>query len=184
MTPTDKKAERRLAVTVLGEFSDSLAQNLITDLIRRGGHIYDCRMAPLGDQCCMALLVGGNWSTLGKLETALPTIAEKLGVSIQFRNTTAREPDLKTYRPYAVELIAPAQADLLSQVLGFFRHHEAIVHDLAAQEYDSAHTGVRLCNLTLAAHIPVQHRPQAIREAYMDLCDELNADGIFDPIKT
>lgn len=184
MTQNEKKNERRLAVSILGEFDENLARNLISDLIRRGGHVYDCRITPLGTQLSITLLVGGNWSTLGKLETALPSMAEKFSVSIQFRNTVSSTPDIKTCRPYAVELIAPSQADLLPQVLAFFHHHEAIVHDLAAQEYESAHTGATLCNLTMAAYIPVSHRPQAIREAYMDLCDELNADGIFDPIKT
>jgi glycine cleavage system transcriptional repressor len=36
----------------------------------------------------------------------------------------------------------------------------------------------------MVCHVPVSQHPQALREAFMDLCDDLNADGMMDPIKT
>ena len=86
-------------------------------------------------------------------------------------------------RPYAVEIIAPQEAGLLRDVLDFFRSHESAVVEIVAQHYDAAQTGAALASLQMVVHVPISAHPPALRESFMDLCDELHADGLLDPIK-
>lgn len=185
MTQTDKSnGQRRLAVTAMGINRQGLALDLIRSVIERGCLIIDCRVVPLGQSLTVTFLIGGNWSALGRLETALPNLAEKLDIQIQYQSTEAGTQGTPDYRPYAVEVIAPSKADLVPQVLDFFHAQNVRINELATQEYLSTHTGAAMCNMSLVVHMPVSQHPQALRESFMDLCDELNADGILDPIKT
>jgi glycine cleavage system transcriptional repressor len=172
-----------LAFTVIGPESDGQTRELVRAILDRGCEIVECRLARLGTCLTASLVVSGNWSTLGRLETALPTLAERLSLKLQVQRTESTEPQT-SMRPYAVEVVAPRRPDLLGHLLGFFEEQEVQVREIVTQTYASGYTGAEMCNVHLVVHVPVDQHPQALRDAFMDLCDELNADGMFDPIKS
>ena len=174
---------RLLAITAVGPSREHLGLALTRGILERDCVLLDCRIVPLGSSICASFLVSGNWSALGRLESALPALSEQLGLSIHFNRTDDRKSQA-AYRPYGVEVIAPQRADLLVHVLDFFKSQEVHLSEIVMQNYHSNHTGAAMCTLQLMAHIPVSQHPQAMRESFMDLCDELNADGLLDPIKT
>lgn len=177
------KDNELLTISVLGRPKPQLALELFKAIRERGGEVEDCRIAQIGDRLTANLLVSGNWSTLGRLETALPGIAEKLEMQVRFERCEARSFNPE-YRPYAAEVIAPQQADLLVHLLEFFENQDVEVAEISTQKYSSTYTGAEMCSVQMVLHVPVNQHPQALRESFMDLCDDLNADGMLDPIKT
>jgi glycine cleavage system transcriptional repressor len=174
--------KKYLSIVALGANRDKLAVDLVGAIARRGCAIADCRIAPLGDHFSAALLLAGNWSAMGKMESALPGIAEQLGLAIQFQHTQS-SPGQSDYRPYAAEAVAPQQPRLLGEIIHFFTDQNIRVVEVSAQVYDSSLTGAAMCNLHLALQVPNDHHPQTLRDAFMDICDDLHADGLLDPIK-
>lgn len=172
-----------LSISVLAPPRPQIGLELFRAIRERGGEVEDCRIAPLGDRLTVNLIVSGNWSTLGRLETALPGVAEKLELQVRFERCGPREQNPE-FRPYAADVIAPQQADLLVNLLEFFKGQDVIVAEMSSQKYSSGHTGAFMCSVQMVLHVPVNQHPQALRESFMDLCDDLNADGMLDPIKT
>jgi glycine cleavage system transcriptional repressor len=172
-----------LSISVLAPPRPQISLELFRAIRERGGEVEDCRIAPLGDRLTVNMVVSGNWSTLGRLETALPCIAEKLELQVRFERCGAREPNPE-FRPYAADVIAPQQPELLVHLLEFFQAQDVLVPEMNTQKYQSGHTGASMCSVQLVLHVPVNQHPQALRESFMDLCDDLNADGMLDPIKT
>lgn len=160
-----------------------MALDLLDAISKRGCEIMECRIAPLGDQFSVALLVAGNWSALGKLESALPGLAEKLELQLHHVHGDG-PPDASDYRPYVAEVSAPRQNALLRELLAFFHTNGVRVVEANAQAYDSGYTGGAMSNVHLALQVPMNQHPQTLRESFMDLCDELHADGMLDPIKS
>ncbi|MDR3414991.1 MAG: ACT domain-containing protein [Nevskia sp.] len=176
-------SENLLSISVLASPRPQLALELFKAIRERGGEVEDCRIAPVGDRLTANLVVSGNWSALGRLETALPGIAEKLDLQVRFQRCGMREqnPD---FRPYAADVIAPQQPDLLVHLLEFFHGQDVQVAEMSTQKYQSTHTGAGMVSVQMVLHVPVNQHPQALRESFMDLCDDLNADGMLDPIKS
>lgn len=172
-----------LALVALAPSRERLAGDLVDAIEKRGCEVAECRIAPLGQQFSAALLLTGNWSALGKLESALPGLAEALGLNVHAAHTESAE-DATDFRPYAAEIIAPQHGKLLGELLGFFAAQDVRVMDINAQAYESGYTGAALTSINLALHVPLNQHPQTLREAFMDLCDDLHADGLLDPIKT
>lgn len=172
-----------LSISVLARPRPELALELFRAINERGGEVEDCRFAPVGDLLTTNMVVSGNWSALGRLETALPGIAEKLDFQVRFQRCGMREqnPD---FRPYAADVIAPQQPDLLVHLLEFFHGQGVEVAEMTTQKYVSTHTGAGMYSMQMVLHVPSNQHPQALRESFMDLCDDLNADGMLDPIKT
>jgi glycine cleavage system transcriptional repressor len=176
-------SENLLSISVLAPPRPLLALELFRAIRERGCEVEDCRIAPIGDRITANMVVSGNWSALGRLETALPGVAEKLELQVRFQRCNAREPN-PDFRPYAADVIAPQQPDLLVHLLEFFNGQDVQVAEMSTQKYLSTHTGAGMCSVQLVLHVPVNQHPQALRESFMDLCDDLNADGMLDPIKT
>lgn len=174
---------KHLCLVALGPNRDRLAVDLVNAIARRGCNVNDCRITPLGTHFAAALMLSGNWSAMAKMESALPGLAEHLGLAIQYDHG---HPDINAaeFRPYAAEVIAPQQLRLLGELLDFFTQQEVRVVEVSAQDYDSGFTGANMCTIHLALHVPLTQHPQTLRDNFMDLCDDLHADGLLDPIKT
>lgn len=174
---------KHLCLVALGANRDRLAADFVNAIARRGCNITDCRITPLGSHFAASLMLSGNWSAMAKMESALPGIAEGLGLTIQYQhghpNGSARE-----YRPYSAEIIAAQQPRLLGVLLDFFDSQGVQIVEVSAQDYNSGLTGADMCTVHLALHVPLSQHPQLLRDSFMDLCDELQADGLLDPIKT
>lgn len=177
------KADNLLSISVLAPSRPRITLDLFRAVRERGCDIEDCRLAPVGDRVGATLLASGTWAALGKLETALPNLAQKFEMLVQFSRCAPRG-TTPEFRPYAVEVFAPQHADLLVHLLEFFAGQEVDVPEVMTQKYDSQHTGASMCSVHMVVHVPVNQHPQALRESFMDLCDDLNADGLLDPIKT
>jgi len=175
--------ENHLSISVLAPQRPQLALDLFKAIRERGCEVEDCRISPSGDRLAASLVVSGNWSALGRLETALPGLAQKLELLVQFTRCgpKAQNPE---FRAYAVDVVAPQQQDLLLHLLEFFQSQDVEVSEIVTQKYQSSYTGAGMCSVQIVLHVPVNTHPQALRDAFMDLCDELNADGVLDPIKT
>lgn len=172
-----------LSLCALAPSQDRLAYELVRAIQQRGCEIQECRIAPLGDHVSAALLISGNWSAVGRLESALPGLAEQLGFELHWVHS-AMSPISDDRRPYTAEIVAPQQSTTLVDLLGFFNEQGVRITDIHAQSYKSGLTGAEMCNIHLALQVPLNQHPQALREAFMDLCDELHADGMLDPIKS
>ena len=174
---------KHLALVAIAAQRERLATDLIGAIEKRGCQIAECRIAPLGRQFSACLLLTGNWSALGKLESALAGLAESLDMRLLAEHTEMPAP-AEDYRPYAAEVIAPQQNALIGEILGFFAAQDVRVVEINAQSYASGFTGADMSSINLALQVPLNQHPQTLREAFMDLCDDLHADGLLDPIKS
>lgn len=177
------RVENQLALSVLALARPNLPLDLFRAIRERGCDVEDCRLSPIGDQLGASLIVSGTWAALGKLEMALPGLAQKLELQILFSRCGQRG-QMPDYRPYAVEVVAPQQQDLIVHLLEFFNGQDVLVAEIMTQKYASSYTGAGMYSVQLVVHVPVNQHPQSLRESFMDLCDDLNADGLLDPLKT
>lgn len=175
--------KKHLCLVALGPSRERLAADLINAIAHRGCNVTECRITPLGAHFSAALMLTGNWSAMARMESALPGVAEHLGLNIQYDHGDAPD-SAADFRPYSAEVIAPQQPRLLGELLEFFAQQGSHVVEVSTQAYDSSFTGATMCNIHLALHVPMAQHPQSLRDAFMDLCDDLHADGMLDPVKT
>src|SRR5699024_1594198 len=90
--------KKHLCLVALGHSRERLAADLVNAVARCGCNISDCRITPLGTHFAASLMHSGNWSAMAKMESALPGVAEDLGLAVQYEYG---EPgvDAAEYRP-------------------------------------------------------------------------------------
>lgn len=174
--------ETFLVVSALGEDRPGLVKEFSAAISDSGCSIKDSRMAVLGSEFAMALLVAGNWNAIAKFESMLPRVAERLGVNAQARRTEPRS-NTSNHIPYAVEVVAIDQAGIVQDVADFFARRDINIEDLYTATYPAPHTGAPMFSLHITVGIPSDLAIATIRGEFMDFCDDLNLDAMLAPVK-
>jgi glycine cleavage system transcriptional repressor len=171
-----------IAISAIGNDRTGLVYDLTRVVADCGGNILESRMTALGNEFATLLLVSGNWHTLAKLEGELAKLAESSGLTITSRRTEPRAPraDMMSY---TVDVVCLDQPGVLHALAGFFSSRGIDIGDINTRAYNAAHTGAPMFSVYMVVHIPTRIHIAALREEFMDLCDNLNLDAILEPLK-
>ncbi|KAB7628309.1 glycine cleavage system protein R [Alkalilimnicola sp. S0819] len=174
--------QKLLVITALGEDRPGIVNELARVVSEAGCNIEDSRMTVLGGEFAVILLVKGKWNELAKLETNLPGLGRKLGLMVSSKRTECprRQGDLL---PYAVEVVAVDHPGIVQQLANFFSQRKINIRDMSTASYAAAHTGTAMFSVQMSVDVPAGMHIAALREEFMDFCDQLNLDAIIEPIK-
>jgi glycine cleavage system transcriptional repressor len=171
-----------IVVSALGSDRTGLVYDLTRVVLECTGNIVDSRMSALGSEFAMLLLVSGNWHTLAKLETELAKLAETSGITVSLRRTEQRAAR-KDVLTYSVDVVCLDQPGIVHNLAGFFSSRGIDIAELTTRSYAAAHTGAPMFSVQMIVHVPAKVHIAALREEFMDLCDQLNLDAILEPVK-
>ena len=172
-----------IVVSAIGSDRTGMVYDLTRVILDCGGNITESRMTALGSEFAMAMLVGGNWHTLARLETELKKLGEETNLTVLVRRTEERpaRPDVVTY---SVDVVSLDQPGIVFNLAGFFSSRGIDIAELSTRSYAAAHTGAPMFSVQLVVHIPSRIHLAALREEFMDMCDHLNLDAILEPVKS
>ena len=170
-----------IVLSAIGTDRTGVVQDITKVIMGCGGNIEESRMATLGAEFAMLMLVSGNWHTLTKLERQL----EKLGGdSLTFTIRKTGERTTKVDRmPYAVDVVSLDQQGIVFGLANFFAAHDVEIADVATRSYAAAHTGAPMFAVQMAVNIPSSVQISQLRDEFLELCDRLNLDAILEPVK-
>ncbi|MGQ0384593.1 MAG: glycine cleavage system protein R [Gammaproteobacteria bacterium] len=172
-----------IAISAIGDDRIGLVHDLSKVVTDCGGSISESRMAALGNEFAMLLLVAGNWHSIARIETELAKLAESAGMTIQVRRTAER-PAREDMVPYSVDVVCIDQAGIVSGMSGFFASRGIDIGELSTRGYAAAHTGAQMFSVYMIVNVPSRIHVGALREEFMDFCDQMNLDAILEPVKS
>ncbi len=136
-----------------------------------GGNISESRMANLGTEFAMLLLVSGNWHALAKLETELKRLMETSNLSVHLRRTEPRSARTDML-PYSIDVVC---LDFSTRGID--------IAEVSTRSYPAAHTGAPMFSVQMIINVPSRIHVAHLREEFMEFCDSLNLDAILEPVK-
>ena len=177
-TPT----KQYLVISALGQDRPGIVRNLTRPIMELGANILDSRMSILGGEFAIQMMVEGSWDAIAKLEAQLPSLGERLELTMLCKRTSGQRQEPDTL-PYAVSVIALDHPGIVSQLAEFFSNRHINIQDLHTDSYRAAHTGTPMFNANMTVNIPANQSIARLREEFLDFCDSLNLDGILEPSK-
>jgi len=182
MSETPAARNNQLVLSALGEDKPGIIDELSRCVLDSGCTILDSRMVVLGGNFALLLQVGGNWNNIARLEHQLPTLASGLGLTINAQRTAARQPG-KELLPYGVDVISLDQPGIVHNLATFFSHRKINIQEMVTSCYPAAHSGTPMFSVHMSVDIPANTQISALREEFMEFCDQLNLDAAIEPIK-
>jgi glycine cleavage system transcriptional repressor len=182
-TPASNAMKQLIVINAIGSDRTGLVYDLTRAVADCGGNILESRMSALGTEFAMLLLVAGNWHTPAKLEAELKKLTDASGITATLRKTEARapRPDVVTY---TVDVVCLDQPGIVYNLAGFFSSRGIDIAELSTRSYAAAHTGAPMFAVQMVIHIPNRIHIAALREEFLDLCDQMNLDAILEPMKS
>ena len=178
----DTPTKQFIAISAIGSDRTGLVYDLTRVVADCGGNILESRMTALGNEFAVLMLVAGNWHTLAKLEGELAKLGESSGLAITSRRTEPK-PARADMVSYTVDVVCLDQPGVLHALSGFFSSRGIDIGDVTTRSYSAAHTGAPMFSVYMVVHVPTRIHIAALREEFMDLCDNLNLDAIPEPLK-
>ncbi|MDH5786029.1 MAG: glycine cleavage system protein R [Chromatiales bacterium] len=175
-------AKQYLVISALGQDRPGIVKNLTQPISDSSANILDSRMTILGGEFAILMMVEGSWDTIAKLENQLPSLGDKLGLTIVSKRTDSQQPQTNAI-PYQVNVVALDHPGIVNHLAEFFSSRNINIQDLYTDSYNAAHTGTPMFTATLVVNIPGDIAISRLREEFFYFCDGLNLDGILEPAK-
>lgn len=174
--------EQLLVISALGDNATNVVRDLTRVVLDCGGNIKESRMAALGSEFAVLLLVSGNWHTMTRLEKDLARHAQSNGMTIQLKRTEPRK-FAKELLPYAIDVVGLDQPGIINNMSAFLSARQIEISDVTTRSYVAATTGTPMFSVQMLISIPATVHISALREEFMEFCDQLNIDAIIEPVK-
>ncbi len=172
-----------LAISAIGSDRVGLVHDLSKVIADCGGNISESRMTALGAEFAVLMLVTGNWHSMARIETDLKRLAEASDITLQIRRTDER-PVHEDQVPYSVDVVCLDQTGIVAALSGFFAARGIDISEMNTRSYPAPHTGAPMFGVYMVVAVPSSIHLGAMREEFMDLCDNLNLDAILEPVKS
>jgi glycine cleavage system transcriptional repressor len=181
-TPSKDPMKQHLAVSAIGSDRTGMVHELTRIVTDCGGSIAESRMAALGSEFAMLMLVHGNWHTLARVESELQRLTEKDGLSVQLKRTEPKGPR-EDMLPYSVDIVSLDQTGIVAGLAGFFASRGIDISEGSTRSYAAAHTGAPMFSVQMIIQVPSRLHVAHLREEFLDYCDSTNLDAILEPVK-
>jgi glycine cleavage system transcriptional repressor len=175
--------KQHIAVSAIGSDRTGVVHDLARVISDCGGNISESRMASLGSEFAMVLLVSGNWHSLAKLETELKKLGDASGLTITIKRTEPR-PARTDLLPYSIDAVCLDQAGIVSGIAGFCSSRGIDIGEVTTRTYPAAHTGAQMFSVQMIVNVPSRLQLAHLREEFMEFCDSMNLDAIMEPVKS
>ena len=172
----------QLAITILSDNPFDAISELILSTAACGCGITDIKSSRFGDLHCAYLLVEGNWNQLAKYESTLHAIEKKLQVKIHSHRIEKKR-ELQSSMPYVVEIVGLESSDILHKVISFLGERDVDVEEINGRRYSAPYLDTQLFSARLVISIPQSVSLFMLRDELMYVCDQINADIIFEPFR-
>ncbi len=174
--------ETHLVISAIGKDRPGIVDALSQTVLDCGCNIGDSRMAVLGGEFAVIMVLSGNWNSVAKLESALSRLEKKLDLQVQCKRTEPRT-GTDNLIPYGVEVVAVDHPGIVHDVANFFARRSINIEDVYTSRYPAPHTGAPMFTLHMTVGIPADTSIATVRGEFMDFCDELNLDAMLAPVK-
>lgn len=168
-------------VSTIGKDRIGIVDDLSDSILEMECNVEESRMAVLGGEFAIILLISGKPDYLDNLVAKLPKTLEEIGLRAEVKLTTAPRPDTES-RPYMLECVSLDTPGIVHSVSSLLRKHNINVEAMETDTASAPWTGAPLFILRARVSIPSTESLSRIRDEIDDLASEQDLDITIKPV--
>lgn len=177
---TPSAREQFLVISALGPNPMELTNVLCRASLECRCSIISTRLSRHGDTCALVVQATGSWDALARLESNLPGLAKKHGLTLSVNRSAASDSRPQSL-PYVAYVSAVYRPDILNELCQFFADHKVELEAMTCDTYEAPQTGGTMLNATLTVILPPGTQISWLRDQFLDFSDALNLDALIEP---
>ncbi|KAF3978482.1 MAG: transcriptional regulator [Methylococcales symbiont of Iophon sp. n. MRB-2018] len=172
----------QLTIVALGNKTTHFIVEILAAVSSCSCHVIELRSSHLTQTIASYLLIEGEWNHIAKLESILGTLQKKLEITIKTLRAEGNSA-LSGGIPYLLETISVDRNDIIKSITCFLLERDVGIEEINASCYQAPYIQTPIFSTKFILLIPPEVRLIALREEFLDFCDQLNIDAIIEPIK-
>jgi glycine cleavage system transcriptional repressor len=173
--------KRHAIVTAIGTDRVGIVDDLTASILEESCNIEESRMAVLGTEFAVMLLLSGEAEAIGRLSERLPAAGEKLGLHVAVKQTAAPRAD-PALRPYLVESISLDTPGIVHAITSLLRRYRINIENLETDTTAAPWTGAPMFTMKARVSVPSAVSLAELREELEKLEAEANLDVRLTPV--
>ena len=172
-----------LVFTAIGTDRPGIVAEITALLAQRGTNVADSRMAVLGGEFALMMLVSGTSEQLRGLREEVEPLAERLGLRLIVKETESPSAHRAgNVRSYEVKVHALDHPGIVHAVTVALQDLGGNIVSLDTSAYQAAVTGAPLFEMNLYADFPAEVTAARLRDVLEEVSETANADVEVQPV--
>ncbi len=174
----------QLIITAWGEPDGALFEQLLISIRESDCEVRECRMAQIARGCACFLLVQGKWNHMARLENALTVLGQEAQIFYhRLGDEGGDEGERGEALLYVADVVSREHAGVLEALVMFFTRAGIGIQDLRCSSYRLPYVDATVCTIHMLLRIPPGIGILSLRDDFLDYCEQLQVDAIFEPVK-
>lgn len=179
--PPETDDKTYLVLTAVGPDRPGLVSELASAIHGAGANLEDSRMAILGGEFALLLLLSGTEAAAGAVERAAGPLGEKLGLRLMSKRT-GRAPR-RAFLPYRISVSGVDRPGIVLLVSEILARRGVNVASLESRLSYVPESGTPLFVLEAELQVPTEVVAAELRLELSAQCDEENLDLAFEAVR-
>lgn len=165
-----------LVITALGADRPGIVNTITRHVSGCGCNIEDSRLAMLGEEFTLIMLLSGSWNAITLIESTLPLKGAELDLLIVMKRTNAHERQA-TPNTLWVNVEVRDSPHLIERFTDLFDSSQINIAELACKTRPALGDSPPRLTIQITAHGHADWPVAQIEDTFHQLCTELNAQG-------
>lgn len=170
----------RALITAVGEDRPGLVAAISGFVSRCGCNIEDSRMAILGSEFAMLILVAGEKAQFDAFVRGVDQVAKDAGLTVHVRRTQPRK--TAGVVPYELNAYSLDHPGIVQRVTEFLAERKINIRGLETRLTHAPHTGQPLFSIHASVDVPVTEKVGELRKALAEIGASENIDVELKPV--
>ena len=164
-------------ITAIGKDKPGLVDSISRFILRCDCNIEDSRMAILGGEFAMLILVGGEDAAIARLLECSVSEGQQVGLAIQARRTEKPgEAVVAGTIPYRLDAYSLDHPGIVQRVAHYLAEHRVNIRAMDTRLSHAPHTGQPLFSLHAIVEVPAKENLKDLRVGLSTISAEENID--------
>lgn len=163
-----------LVLTAIGPDRPGLVNEIAATIHRAGANLEDSRMAILGGEFALLVLLSGSDAAASAMEGAVAPLGERLGLNVLLKRTGKAAP--RDYLPYTIRVTGFDRPGIVLSVSDILARRGVNVASLESHVVYAPLSGTPMFVLEAELQIPSEVALSELRRELVKHCDDENLD--------
>jgi glycine cleavage system transcriptional repressor len=180
--PTNSNDKTYLVLTAIGPDRPGLVRELAGAIHAAGANLEDSRMAILGGEFALLLLLSGPEAAAAAVEKAAPGLGEKLGLRVLSKRTGRSE--ARSFLPYRISVTGFDRPGIVLRISEILARRGINVASLESRLTFAPLSGTPMFVLEADLQVPSEVALAELRRELVAQCDEENLDLSLESVRS
>ena len=167
--------ESQLVLTALGPDRPGIVDTISKYIFKHSGNIEDSRMAVLGSEFAMIMLITGGKDTISAIRQNAAEIENEAGISIVVKETRIR-PKPKEIVQYKITVTCLDHPGVVHQISSLIASKRINIETMETESYEAPITGSQLFRFEAIVSIPASKSISGLKKDLERLAEDNNFD--------